>query len=164
MIKKCVVCGAEFSAPPSSKKITCSSECKRKRRSELLKGHKVSASAREKISAAAKQRGYTENLTKGTAAAMSSIKAGRNEKNSSAKTYILIAPNGERVKVTNLREWIRKHIGLFGRELSDENVNRVASGFYTIKRNIRRNHTGQTYYGWSILDWDDRKNCEKRDK
>ena len=80
MIKKCVVCGAEFSAPPSSKKITCSSECKRKRRSELLKGHKVSASAREKISAAAKQRGYTENLKKGATAGKDSEKAGRGEK------------------------------------------------------------------------------------
>lgn len=34
MIKRCVICGAEFPAPPSSKKITCSKVCSAKRKSE----------------------------------------------------------------------------------------------------------------------------------
>lgn len=162
MIKKCVECGAEFSAPPSSKKITCSKSCSSRRRSRLLTGHITSDHVRQQNSMFAKKRGFTENLKKGTAAAMHSEKGGRNELNSSAKTFVIISPDSKLFKVTNLRHWIRNNIDLFDCTLTDENVDRIANGFYTIKRNIKFDRRGKTYKGWTIEDWDDRKNFEKQ--
>lgn len=166
MIKKCVECGAEFSSPPSSKKVTCSKECQIKRKSRILSGHKVSDETKTKISRAAKKRGYSENLKRGSAAAAISEKAGRNVNNSSAKTYLLLSPDGKQFNVTNLNHWIRNHIDLFDCIGTDEDISRISHGFYTVKKNIKKNIRGQTYKGWTILDWDDRKNFEKnkRDK
>lgn len=161
MIKKCVECGAEFNAPPSSKKITCSSECSKIRRSKLLKGHFVSAETKNKLSKSAKSKGFTPNLQQGTKAAMNSEKAGRTETNSSAKTFVIVSPIGKIYTVTNLMHWIRNNIKLFNCKLTDENVSKIAHGFYTIKRNIKKNQRGQTYKGWTIIEWDDRKNIEK---
>lgn len=161
MIKKCVECGAEFSASPSSNKITCSKVCQSKRRSRLLTGRNVSNDTKKKISKAAKKRGYTDNLKKGTIIAMASEKAGRNEKNSSAKSFVLIAPDGRQFNVTNLRNWIRNNIDMFNCANTDENIDKISHGFYTVKRNIKSNTRGQTYKGWTIVDWDDRKNFYK---
>lgn len=161
MIKKCVECGAEFSAPPSSKKITCSTECKKKRRSRLLTGHKVSDATKAKISSYAKTQGYTDNLRKGAATTKTSEKAGRSEKNSSAKTFLLVSPDRRQFEVTNLRHWVRNHIDMFDGDGTDKNVDRICHGFYTIKRNIKNNFRGQTYKGWTLYGWDDRKNFEK---
>lgn len=127
----------------------------------MLAGHSVSDSTREKISERAKQWGYTDNLRRGTPAAQSSPKAGRFITNSSAKSWVLISPDSRRFECTNLNEWIRQNIELFGCELTDENVGRIASGFRVIKRNIKRGRGGQTYKGWSLDDWDERKNVEK---
>ena len=161
MIKKCVECGAEFYAPPSSKKITCSPECSKIRRSKIRKGCHISADAKKKISKKAKTRGFTVNLQKGTLAAKTSEKAGRTETNSSAKTYVIVSPNGKTYTVTNLANWVRNNIKLFGCELTDKNVDLISHGFYTIKKNIKKNRRGQTYKGWTIIEWDDRKNFEK---
>ena len=161
MIKKCVVCGAEFKSSPSDKKITCSRKCLSIRRSQVLKNHPVSADARKAIGIKAAARGFTDNLQKGTPAAKNSEKGGRNEKNSSAKSYIIISPEDKEYAVTNLKHWIRNHIDLFDCELTDDNVSRIAAGFYTVKRNIKAQRSGQSYKGWTILDWDDRKNIEK---
>lgn len=161
MIKKCVECGAEFTAPPSSKKITCSNECRNKRCSRLLSGHTVSDEAKIKISQAAKKRGYSDNFKKGTVAAMASEKAGRNENNSSAKTFLIVSPDRRQFEVTNLRHWIRNHADMFDCKGTDEDIDRIAHGFYTVKKNIKKNQRGQTYKGWTIYSWDDRKNFEK---
>lgn len=161
MEAKCVVCGRIFSKSPSSDVVTCSPECSRKRRSEVLKGHKVSESTREKIRSAAKSRGYTDNLAKGTPAAQKSPKGGRFDTNSSAKSWTLVAPDGRFFQCTNLNNWIRSNIELFDCDLTDENVNRISAGFRTIKRNIKTNRSGQTYKGWTLEDWDDTKNAEK---
>ena len=164
MIKKCVECGAEFCAPPSSKNITCSKSCMRKRRSRVLTGHSVSEKMRENTRKIAKERGFTDNLKKGTYVSMNSEKGGRNELNSSAKTFIIVSPDNKRYEITNLRHWIRNHVNLFDIDLSDENVDRIAHGFYTVKRNMKSNIRGQTYKGWTIENWDDRKNFEKQKK
>lgn len=161
MIKKCVVCGKEFSSPPSSKKITCSSQCQRERRSKMLLGHTVREETKTKIRKAAKERGYTDNLKRGTPAAQLSEKAGKNEKNSSAKSYVLIAPDSRRFSVTNLRNWVRNNPSLFNISGTEQEIDKVCKGFYTIKKNIKRNSRGKTYKGWTIEDWDDRKNVDK---
>ncbi len=120
---------------------------------------------KQKISSYAKARGgYTDNLCKGAAATKTSEKAGRSEKNSSAKTFLLVAPDRRQFEVTNLHHWVRNHIDMFDGDGTDKNVDRICHGFYTIKRNIKNNFRGQTYKGWTLYAWDDRKNFEKINK
>lgn len=158
---KCAVCGKLFQKSPSDWVVTCSRECLRIRRSGMLAGHAVSDKTRQKISSAAKKRGFTENLAKGTPAAQRSPKGGRFNTNSSAKAWTLLSPDGRIFTCTNLNNWIRTHAELFGIEPTDENIRRVSAGFRVIKRNIKLNRGCQTYKGWTISDWDDRKNIEK---
>ena len=158
---KCIICGTMFNKSPSDNVLTCSPECSRRRRSEALTGHSVSDETRHKISSAATERGFTENLAKGTPAARNSPKGGRFDTNASAKSWTLTSPDGRQFTCTNLNNWIRTHADLFGTEPTDDNVRRVSAGFRVIKRNIKRNRGGQTYKGWRIDDWDDRKNHEK---
>ncbi len=160
MIKKCIICGADFKSPPSAKTVTCSPAC-RSERARRAASHKRPKSVCKKISQAAKGRDMSELQVKGTAAAQRSPKAGRFETNSSAKSYVLVSPAGEKIPVTNLTEWARKNTKFFGFEPTDENVRRICSGFYTIAKNIRTNRRGQTYKGWTIIVEDRRKNCEK---
>lgn len=162
MKTKCVVCGGWFKKSPSDKTVTCSPACRSKRRSQMLIGRAVSAATREKISAHAKMHGYTENLRRGTPAALASPKAGRFTTNSSAKSWILLSPDGRRFECTNLNEWIRQNIELFYCESTDENVGRIASGFRVIKRNIKRGRGCQTYKGWTLEGWNDLKNIERK--
>lgn len=160
--KKCVICGQEFPCPPSAKTVTCSPEC-RSERARKAASHKRSDEARKIISKAAKKRGVSEiTQKKGTAAAMKSPKAGRFDTNSSAKSYTIMSPEGNEYEVTNLMNWVRDNIGLFGEEEpTDEAVRRIASGFYTIARNTRLNKRGQRYKGWIVVEHDLRKNFEK---
>lgn len=157
---KCIICGRSFTKSPSDNVLTCSPECSRRRRSEALRGHSVSAETRQKISSAAKERGFTENLSKGTLAAQNSPKSGRFDTNSSAKSWTLRSPDGREFTCTNLNNWIRAHIEFFDMEPTEENVKRISAGFRIIKRNIKLNRSGQSYKGWTIVDYDDRKNCE----
>jgi hypothetical protein len=160
MIKKCKVCGQEFSSPPSAGKVTCSRECKCKRRSQLLRGHKVSTDVKKKISAAAKEQDRSERLKKGTPAAMASPKAGRFETNSSARNWTIMSPSGEIYTVVNLKNWIREHKDLFDDCYTDEDVNRISNGFRVVKNNMKRGKGTVTYKGWSIL-YCGSKNIEK---
>lgn len=161
MKSTCIICGATFTKSPSDNVLTCSPECSRKRRSEVLRGHSVSDETRQKISSAAKGRGFTENLSKGTRAAQSSQKGGRFETNASAKTWTLISPDGIQYTCTNLNHWIRTYAELFGVEPTGENVRRISAGFRVIKRNIKLNRGCQTYKGWTAADWDELNNHEK---
>ena len=160
MIKKCKVCGREFNSPPSADKVTCSAECRRKRRSRLLKGHKVSTEAKKKISAAAKKQDRSENLKKGTPAAAQSPKAGRCETNSSAKDWIIMSPDGELYHVLNLKNWVRQHLDEFGQDLTDGDADRISNGFRVIKNNMLHGRSAVTYKGWSVL-YCGSKNVEK---
>lgn len=158
--KKCVICGQEFPCPSSAKTVTCSPEC-RSIRARKAASHKR-PNDHEVLSQAAKKRGVSEITQKlGTAAAMNSPKAGRFETNSSAKTYTIMSPEGNEYQVSNLRNWIRENADLFGGDNSDEAVNRISNGFYTIARNTRLNKRGQTYKGWIVVEHDPRKNFEK---
>lgn len=151
MIKKCVVCGAEFYAPPSSKKITCSSACSRKRKSEVLKGHTISEETKNKISEKAKRQDRTEILSKGNQASQKSPKSGRFDTNVSAKDWILISPEGIRYECHSMINFVRKNPELFGINGDDESVNRCAAGIRAIKGNILHGRRGHTYHGWTVI-------------
>ena len=110
----------------------------------MLTGHSVSDTTREKLRERARQRRFSTN--------------------SSAKTWTLISPDGRRFECTNLNNWIRQNIDLFGYELTEENVHRISAGFRVVKRNIKRQKSGQTYKGWTLGNWGDLKNVEKENK
>ena len=150
MIKNCLVCGKELQASPSDKIVTCSKECLKIRRSQISRGKKMSETAVERMSARAKSRGFTDNLKKGTQAAMASPKAGRFDTNINAKDWILISPFGETYKCHSLTNFIRKNPQLFDIDGSDEEVNRVAAGIRTIKGNMKHNRRGHSYHGWTL--------------
>ena len=150
MIKKCIVCGKEFKAPPSAKKITCSKECLKIRRGQVSQGRKIPSTTIAALSSSAKQRGFTENLKKGTPAAMASPKAGRFDTNINAKDWTLISPFGETYKCHSLTNFIRKNPQLFDIDGSDEEVNRVAAGIRSIKGNMKHNRRGHSYHGWTL--------------
>lgn len=151
MLKKCLVCGREFNSPPSADVVTCSAECKKNRRSQLLRGHEVTSDTRKKISMAAKEQDRSKNLSKGTPAAMVSPKAGRFETNSSAKDWTILSPDGKIYNFVNLRNWIRQNLDKFGNHLSERDVDRINSGFRVAKRNMLRGTSTTTYKGWSVL-------------
>lgn len=150
MIKKCVICGKEFQSPPSAKTITCSRECLSIRRGQVGRGRKLSEQARANMSEAAKKKGYTENLKKGTPASQKSPKSGRFETNVSAKEWTIISPFGVEYKCRNLNEFIRKNPELFDIDGSESEWRRVRAGFSTIKRNTKLGKRGQSYYGWTV--------------
>lgn len=160
MIKKCVWCGAEFSAPPSSKKITCSKKCSSEHRKKMLTGVTRTDSVKKNMSKSAKERQNYKNLSSGTSAAKNSAKGGRFETNASAKTWKVIHPDYGMFEFTNLMEWIRNHIEFFNCENTDKNVYRIAHGFYTAKKNMLKKANTVTYKEWSIL-YVSPKNCDK---
>ncbi|MGN0624593.1 MAG: hypothetical protein ACI4JA_11690 [Oscillospiraceae bacterium] len=164
-IKSCVECGKKFACPPSSKKITCSKECSRKRRSRLLKGHEVSPEARAKISAASKGV-FNKALLLGTFAAQASPKAGRFDTHSCARDWILVSPENKKYYCTNLSNFIRNHLELFERydgETDEKMTYRISRGFTTIKRHVKYNLRGIYYKGWTVeIPEIDVRNCEKK--
>lgn len=150
MIKKCVVCGKEYKCPPTNNVLTCSPECSRKRRSELLTGREIKVETRQKQSEKAKERGFTDNLKKGTPAALKSPKSGRYDTNINAKEWVLISPAGKRYKCRSLMNFVRNNPDIFGIDGSNEAVKKFANGLRSIKCNILHDRRGQTFHGWTI--------------
>ena len=121
----------------------------------------MSDETRINMSISAKERGVKPPEGVGTEAAKTSPKGGRFTTNSSAKEWVLISPNGVRYCCTNLKQFIREHAADFGISADDDNgVARVHANFRTGKRNAKAGKP-HLIYGWALLDWDDRKNCEK---
>lgn len=162
MIKKCAICGREFNAPPTSKKITCSKICSAKRKSISHKDKKRNDETKEKMRVAAIGRDMSVLREKGTEAAKKSLKGGRFETNSSAKYWVLLSPDKEIFYVTNLKNWLRENALKFDVKPTEKNVDRLAHGFFTVKRNIKKKEGTITYKGWTLLNWSEEKNCEKK--
>lgn len=161
MIRKCTECGAEFKCSPTDKTVTCSTECHSKRRSRLLKGRKRTEEERKALSMATAGRDMSHIQKFGTEAAKASPKAGRFVTNSSAKGWVLLSPDGIRYRCTNLMQFIREHAADFGIAADDDiSVKRIHRGFRTVKQLMKRGG-GCSIYGWELIEWDDRKNCEK---
>lgn len=163
MLKHCIICGAEFSAPPSANKRTCSSACSRKLRSALTTGksNKWSERGRESARRAAEKTG---NLRHGAASALMLPEGQRGPQNREAKAWYLVSPDGTPETVINLYDWARAHArDYFDMEPTDSNAHSIASGFYQIKRSALgkfRRRNGQpvsvtTYKGWRLAGWGD---------
>ena len=160
-IKKCVVCGAQFYAPPSSKKITCGKECSRVRKLKTHAGQRCKEKTKAAISAANKGK-RPPTYTSFVAANKASEKTQRTEMNSAAKWWkIRNIDSGEEYEFVSLSNFIRTHPELFDVDAADDTaVHRVCAGFHTIKRNLKTGKSCITYKGWQIIDFDDRANWQ----
>lgn len=163
MIRRCVICGAEFNTPPSNNKITCSKACSNVRKSQSHQGKHNKWSQAAKLSArrAAEQTG---NLKNGTQAALKLPGNQRGPQNRAAKIWHLMDPEGNQVVVVNLLHWARQHAkDYFDMEPTDKNAETIASGIRNIKRSIegkiRRNGkpaSVNSYKGWTLLAWEEK--------
>lgn len=162
MKRNCVVCGAEFDAPPSSNKVTCSSACSRVRKVQTHKG-KSSRWAADKHDSARQAAARTGNLRHGTAAALKRPDGQRGPEHREAKVWYLRDPEGNEVIAVNLLDWARHHTADFDMEPTDHNAAVIASAFRQIKRSIegKRYRNGKpslvsTYKGWTLAAWADK--------
>lgn len=158
MDRKCVICGAVFQAPPSSKKVTCSNPCRSKRAAIAAKGgRKWSEAAKIRwAEEKAKDGSFDAVRAKGTAAALALPEGQRGPQNRESKIWVLIDPEGNHVTVCNLLDWCRDNYTLFEPPCDDIDraAIRVASGFRAIAGSMRgvksRNRPVSTYKGWGL--------------
>lgn len=162
MIRKCIICGAEFKTPPSNNKRACSPACSSQWRSKQRTGvsGKWCEAAKASARAAAAKTG---NLKKGTAAAMKLPEGQRGPQNREAMIWHLRDPEGNPVVAVNLVDWARHHTKDFGMEDTDKDAFNIASGFRQIKRSmegkIYRNGkpcSVSSYKGWTLVAWEEK--------
>lgn len=159
MIRRCIICGAEFSTPPSNNRRTCSPACSSQWRSKQHMG--VSNRWSEGVKAAARAAAAkTGNLKNGTAAAMNLPESQRGPQNRGAMVWHLRDPEGRPVIATNLLDWARRHAKDFGMDSTDAAARRIASGFRQIKlsaegKRFRRGRLSpvSSYKGWTLVAW-----------
>ena len=168
MIKRCVICGAEFTAPPSSKKITCSPECSSRRKTLSHDGkHNVwTMQARLNHSERLKAKGFNDSAKKGLSVANSRPGSKRGPQNRNAKVWVLIDPDGVEHTVVNLLHWSRQHAHEFDAVLTDADRERVAlnirTGFGNICQSMRgtRKHPVYRYKDWGLASFPTHKDAE----
>lgn len=160
MIKHCVICGAEFSTPPSNNKRACSPACSSRLRSIQRQGkpHKWSETAKASARVAAAKTG---NLKNGTIAAQKLPEGQRGPQNRESMIWHLRDPDGNPVIAANLLDWARHHTEDFGMEPTDKNAAIIASGFRNIKRSIEgkikkngKQYVVSSYKGWTLVAWE----------
>jgi len=146
--KTCVICGASFYAPPSSKRVTCSPTCSHLRRKQYTPtGGNWSEASRE----AARIRALSqETLAMGTAVALKSPKSGPFATNLNAKRWRIRSREGIEYEFNNLLLWARENAHLF----DNAPATTIANGFYTLKRSMEGKTSRPTsgYKGWTICE------------
>lgn len=157
--KICVVCGSPFKAAPSDKTVTCSPACRSVRASLAAKNsdRKWSDAAKLRRAKDPSVRQQMANLQRvGLASAMEKPEGQRGPQNRESKIWTLITPDGELIKVRNLKDWSRKNYTLFEPQCDniDAAANRVARGFMAIassKRGVKsRKRAVNSYKGWGL--------------
>lgn len=156
-IKICVICGKPFPCPPSSKKVTCSTVCRKAYAAIRNTGRKFSEESKRKISEKAKGRDMTELQIIATEKAKQSPNSGRFPTNINAKQWHLISPDGKEYKFRSLRNWLRENCReLFGCEPDTREFENVCSGLNGAKRGyMGKNYPCSTYKGWQAIPTED---------
>lgn len=159
MLKKCVICGAAFQAPPSDKKVTCSPACRSKRAAiAAANGHrKWSPEAKARRAADDEVLEHMASIQQiGAAAALALPEGQRGPQNRESKTWELIDPDGNHITVTNLLDWARNNYTLFEPLCDDVDAaaKRVSNGIMTIATSMRgarsRQRPVSSYKGWGL--------------
>ncbi len=149
MIRNCIICGAEIKCSPSDKIITCSKACSIIRKQQSHKGKRNIWSEESRKRKASE--GETENLKKGTPAALLSPKSGSFETNVNAQDWILIDPDGNLHYIRNLSLWCKNNAAeIFGRT-----PHQVKTGLLQIKRSIQGKRSKSPvmhYREWGLKD------------
>lgn len=154
-----MICGATFQAPPSSKKVTCSPECRSKRAaiSASKPGRKWSAGSKARRAADTRimeQLSIIQEIA--TAAALERPDGRRGPEHRASKIWTLIDPSGNKIVVTNLLDWSRKNYELFETQCDDVDAAaaRISKGFQAIASSMRgvksRKRPAYRYKGWSL--------------
>ena len=160
MDKKCVICGAVFQAPPSSKKVTCSPACRSRRAALAAKASAGRTWSTEKKARRANDPDVIAKLASiqqiGSQAALAIPEGQRGPQNRESKVWELIAPDGQHITVTNLLDWARDNYTFFEPESADpEQASiRISSGFRAIASSMRgaksRQRPVSSYKGWGL--------------
>ena len=156
--KRCVVCGKEFEAPPSSKKITCSRECSKAQKQRAHTGLRWTMS--EEGRRHMKREGAALERARETALSASAIastlpEGQKGPQNRTCKVYVLKDPDNVLHLAVGLLPWARENYALFEPESSDPcaSAQRISSGLRAIisKSPSRINHPVSSYKGWQIV-------------
>lgn len=159
MEKQCVICGAVFQAPPSSKKVTCSPACRSIRAANAARTSKRrwNEDARQRRSQSSNIRDMMTAIQPKASAAAAAIPEGqRGPQNRESKVWILVRPDGHRFTVINLLDWARQNYKLFEPTCTDSEkaAVRITKGFTAIASSMRgvksRQRPVSTYKGWSL--------------
>lgn len=160
MDKKCVICGAIFQAPPSSKKVTCSPECRSKRAALAAKastGRKWSPEKKSKRASDPDVLKQIESIQSiGTAAALKLPEGQKGTQNRAGKLWVLVDPNGRRHVAINLLQWSRDNYNLFEPNSTNPETSaaRISKGFMAIASSMRgvasRDRPVYHYKEWSL--------------
>lgn len=147
--RNCVICGTEFAAPPSSRKVTCSPSCRSERARQSNTGTRGSWSEDKKAKRSA--QGQPENFKKGTQAAQLSAKSGPFETHINALIWTIKSPDGVTYNLRNLNLWIREHA-----DLLPGTPEQARAGFMQIKRSIqgKTKRSVGSWKGWKLLKWE----------
>lgn len=160
MDKKCVICGAVFQAPPSSKKVTCSPACRSRRAALAAKASAGRTWSTEKKARRANDPDVIAKLASiqqiGSHAALAIPEGQRGPQNRESKVWELIDPDGNHITVTNLLDWARNNYTLFEPPCDDVDAaaKRVSNGIMTIATSMRgarsRQRPVSSYKGWGL--------------
>ena len=98
-----------------------------------------------------KKRGQTENLKKGTAAALNSPISGPFESNINTSIWTIVSPEGITYRVRNLSLWIRQNAHTL-----PGTPEQAHAGFAQIKRCMqgKTKRTVTQWKGWRLIGWD----------
>lgn len=165
--RTCVICGREFECPPSSKTVTCSSECRKEYARRRSTGRVFTQEAREKISEKAKGRNMADLQAIAVAAAKKSPKSGRFVTNRNAIDWHLVSPDGRHYYFHSLNNWIRENgEELFGCRPDTQKFLNAISGLQGAKRaTLGKNYGSCTYKGWRVIPTeDDNKSSETKEE
>lgn len=160
MLKKCIICGADFSAPPTGRK-TCSDACDKAQRSKSHKGKRNSWSEASKQALSQKYASGIEHdnmmqLQKiGTESARKSPVSGPFESNQNAKTWLLRSPDGKVYKVRNLAKFLRDHPDWFPNPKSAKSaLYASAACIFGHASPSRKKRQFCQYKGWQVIGRD----------
>lgn len=156
-IKICIICGKPFPSPPSSKKVTCSTECRKAYAVIRNTGRKRTEETRQKMAEKAKGRDMAELQVLATEAAKKSPKSGRFPSNINAKRWHLVSPDEKEYKFRSLNCWVRENCReLFGCEPDSRECRNIQNGLACAKRgSLGGSYPCSTYKGWRVIPTED---------
>ena len=152
-IKKCIICGGEFKTSPSAKKVTCSTECRKKYAVIRSTGRRKTEEEKAKISSAHKGKDSYTNRMLAVEASKKSPLSGKFETNVNAIDWHIVSPDNVHYRFHSLKNWLRingeKH---FGCKPDTRKFYNVVSGMSQVRATmLGKRPYPATYKGWRVI-------------